>query len=127
MPNHSKPPVSSGGPEEEGLERERAQFLAGGGGVRRDDAQREAVPEERELLEAEGAAGDGAVGRGGVAGDVPGVAVEGLRGGDVEVPEGGVHGRPQVRHFGASAALSLVLVLLLSSPYLRATGMFFCF
>lgn len=91
-------PVSSGGPQEERLERERAQLLVGGGGIRRDDAQREPIAEERELLEAEGPAGDGAVEGGGVAGDQLGGAVEGLRGGDVEVPEGRVHGRPQVRH-----------------------------
>lgn len=91
-------PVRNGGSEEERLEGEGAQFLVRGGGIRRDDAQREPITEERELLEAEGSAGDGAVERGGVAGDQLGGAVEGLRGGDAEVPEGRVHGGPQLRH-----------------------------
>lgn len=67
--------------------------------IRRDEAEREASPENGELLKTEHAAGFGSVERDWSSGDELGGAIESARGGNVKVPEGGVHGRPQVRHF----------------------------
>ena len=104
-------PVRSGGTEEEGLERERAQVLGRRRRVRRDEAERKAVPQERDLLKPQGSAGARAVHGDGLAGHGLRHAVKDLRRRHVQVPERRVHGRPKSRHGYRGLCLSVSLSL----------------
>ncbi|KAL5974988.1 hypothetical protein ACLOJK_031664 [Asimina triloba] len=86
--------------QQDRLESEGAEFFVLGG--RDDRDKRKSVAQEAKLQSARGAApracGDGEE----VARHPPRRAVQRLRAWDAEIPEGCVHGQPQVRHFSPS-------------------------
>ena len=68
------------------------------GGEGRKNSEGKSIAEEGDLLNPQGAAGSSSVEREWFAGNSLGGSDEGLRGGNVEIPEGGIHGGSEVRH-----------------------------